>query len=62
MANPERNGQAVRISWIVLLAFLIGLLGWGYRDLEARKADRSVVEQMAADIREIRNLLLRGLP
>lgn len=48
----ERNG--FRVSWVVLVTFLLGLMGTGYAMLDARKADRETVAQMAADIREIR--------
>lgn len=52
----ERNG--FRVSWVVLIAFLLGLMGAGYTLLDAKKADRAAVEEIAKDIREIRTFLM----
>lgn len=52
----ERNG--FRVSWVLLVGFLLTLMGSGYLILDNRKADKSTVEAMAADIREIRVFLM----
>lgn len=59
------NGQTLRIPWLVIMGLLISVLAgllslyaWGYTTLDERKADRSVVESMAQDIREIRHFLM----
>lgn len=52
----ERNG--FRVSWVLVVAFLLGLLGSGYAMLDAKKADKDIVTEMAKDIREIRVFLM----
>lgn len=52
----ERNG--FRVSWVLVVAFILGLMGTGYAMLDARKADRTMVEEMSRDIREIRVFLM----
>lgn len=56
--TTERNGVRILLWLAGMVMFLLGVFGAGYATLDARKADRTTVEQMAADIREIRNWLM----
>ena len=52
----DRN--VFRVSWVLLVAFLLTLMGTGYAYLDRTKANRDTVEEMAKDIREIRTFLM----
>ena len=51
-----------RVPWIVLVAFLLAAMGSGYLHLDTKKADKTTVEQMAIDIRDLRNHFLGPRP
>ena len=56
--SDNGNGSNLKVPWLVLLSFLIGLAGWGYKNLDDKKADKELVVEMKRDIREIRKFLM----
>lgn len=52
-----KNGN-VRIPIYVALGLLLSAMVSGYLTLDAKKADRETVENMAKDIREIHSFLM----
>lgn len=64
-----KNGNNIRIPWLVILGLLFTLLGSGFAYLEQKKADRAelvdykesvnaILTEMRRDVRDIRNVLI----
>ena len=56
-ARTQRNG-ALRVPWILLIAFLLSIMGAGYVRLDSQKADKDQVAELQKDVREIRDFLI----
>lgn len=58
---PPVSDKNFRVPWVLLVAFLLGLMGTGYAMLDARKADKDAVTQIQNDVRDIKNYLMPPL-
>ncbi len=54
----DRNGVRTLLWLAAALGFMLMIFGAGYASLDAKKADRDVVAEMARDIRAIRDFLM----
>lgn len=50
--------NGVWFPWVCVIGFLLVLMGSGYAMLDAKKADKEMVSEIAKDIREIRTFLM----